>query len=624
MKPGYSIALVVLVLSFVTSCETARDEPVETRQWIEEESLRRLARIEGSIQLAGLEQPVEILRDKWGVAHIYAETSADLFFAQGFVAAQDRLYQIEIWRRTGTGELAEVFGPEYVERDRMARLVRYRGDMQAEWESYSPDTEAIATAFVQGVNAYVANADDRLPIEFELLDFKPGEWKPEHCVLRIAGLMMTRNARQEVARAEMVARLGTDITEKYLPTDPVVKLQPDPEVNLDGLDSRVIATYRGAAGIPKLHSLDASNNWVVDGVLSATGKPLLASDPHRSVILPSLRYLVHLVAPGWNVIGSGEPALPGVALGHNEYAGWGFTIVQHDQVDLYVEQINPDNPNQYRYKGDWLDMEIETQTIRVRDQDPVEVELKYTRHGAIIWEDAPDNKRVVAVKWTGTEPGTAGYLGSLATDRIKNWDDFVEAMKRWKIPAENIVYADIDGDIGWIPAGIVPIRPNWKGLFPVAGHTGEYEWSGFRTVDQLPQIHNPAQHYVATSNHNIRPEDHPYDMGFDWSEPYRFNRVNEVLSEGKKFTIDDFKKLQHDEMSLPARRLIAMLKQVPHGGSQEFQQARELLEEWDQILDRESRAAPLYEIWQEETLVPKFVETELPPDARDLWHAPLG
>ena len=617
MTPSrFPTLLATALLLSALGCQLNQPQ-AETQAWIEEESRKRLAQIEGSLQLPGLEQPVEVLRDKWGVAHIYAETVHDLFFAQGFVAAQDRLYQIEIWRRTGAGELSEVFGPDYIERDRMARLVSYRGDMQAEWESYSPDTEAIATSFVAGVNAYIAHAGDRLPIEFELLNFQPGEWKPEHCVLRIAGLMMTRNARQEVARAQMVSRLGTEITEKYFPTDPVVDLKPDPEVDLDGFDSRVIATYRGASGIPRLLSQDASNNWVVDGTLSETGKPLLASDPHRSIILPSLRYLVHLVGPGWNVIGSGEPALPGVALGHNERAGWGFTIVQHDQADLYIEKLNPQNPNQYLYKGEWLDMEIEKQTIQVRDQEAVEVELKYTRHGPVIWEDKEKN-RVAAVRWVGAEPGTAGYLGSLATDRVKNWDDFVEAMARWKIPPENIVYADVDGDIGWIPAGHVPIRPNWKGLFPVAGHTGKYEWAGFRTVDQLPQIHNPAQHYIATSNHNIRPENHPYDMGFDWSEPYRFRRVDEVLRQAKTFTIEDFKKLQHDEMSLPARRLIGMLKQLPQGGSAEFQQARKMLEEWDHVLDRNSQAAPLYEIWQEETLAPKFVETELPPEAREL------
>ena len=612
-----SLGGLLLAVGLVCSA-CAVPEQAETEEWLREESSKRLAQIEGMVSLAGLEQPVEVLRDKWGIAHIYAQTQHDLFFAQGFTAAQDRLYQIEIWRRTGAGELAEVFGPEFVERDRIARLVRYRGDMQAEWESYSPDTKEIATAFTDGVNAYIEHAGNRLPIEFDLLDFRPGQWKPEHCVLRIAGLMMTRNARQEVARAEMVAKLGIETTMKYSPTDPHRRLDPDPGVDLDGLDAAVVANYRASTGIPVLHSQDASNNWVVDGTLSATGKPLLASDPHRAVILPSLRYLAHLVAPGWNVIGSGEPALPGIAIGHNERAGWGFTIVQYDQVDLYVETVDPENPHRYRYRDEWLDIEVETEQIRVKGRaEPVAVELKYTRHGPVIWED-PEKDRVVAVRWAGAEPGTAGYLGSLATDRIQNWDGFVEAMKAWKIPAENIVYGDVDGDIGWIPAGLLPIRENWSGLLPVAGHTGEREWSGFRTVDELPRIHNPAQHYVATANHNIRPKDYPYDLGFDWSEPYRFDRVDEVLREGKKFTVDDFERLQHDSMSLAARQLLAMLKQVPEGGSAELREARQLLEGWDMVLARDSQAAPLFEAWQEETLKPKFVELMVPAAAEAL------
>ncbi len=611
-----STTFFLLLLVLAASCGPTEPQ-VETVDLLRDEAVSRLAQISGRIGLAGLEEPVEVLRDQWGVAHIYAKTQHDLFFAQGFVAAQDRLYQIEIWRRTGAGELAEVFGPEFVERDRMARLVRYRGDMESEWTSYSPDTEAIATAFAKGVNAYVESAGEKLPIEFALLDFKPGQWEPEHCILRIAGLMMTRNARQEVARAEMLTKLGPEITEKYLPTDPVRKLRPDDRVSLKGIDNRVIETYRHATEIPTLHSQDASNNWVVDGELSAGGRPLLASDPHRSVTMPSLRYLVHLVGPGWNVIGSGEPALPGVALGHNERVGWGFTIVQYDQVDLYVELTNPDNPSQYLYQDNWLDMEIESESIEVKGQEPVQVELKFTRHGPVIWED-PDSHRVVAVRWSGMEPGTGGYLGSLTMDRVQDWDGFVEAMSRWKIPAENIVYADIDGDIGWIPAGLMPIRDNWLGLLPIPGHTGEYEWSGFRTVDQLPQLKNPAEHFVATSNQNILPAGYPFHLGFDWSAPYRFRRVQEVLSQGRKFTIEDFKQLQHDETSLPARRLVGMLKQLPEGGSNEFQTARRMLEGWDAVMGRESQAAALYEVWQEEALVAEFVGAVLPEDAREL------
>lgn len=581
------------------------------------ESQARLAQIEGTIVLEGLEQPVEVLRDKWGVAHIYASTVADLFFTQGFVAAQDRLYQIEIWRRTGRGELAEIFGPSYAERDRIARLVRYRGDMQAEWESYSPDTRAIAESFTSGINAFVKHAADRLPIEFELLGFQPGEWKAEDCLLRIAGLLMTRNARQEVARAEMVHKLGLEATMKYMPTDPHRELKPDPEADLSGIDHSVLEGYRNAVSIPTLYGEDGSNNWVVDGTLSSSGKPLLASDPHRPVILPSLRYMVHLVAPGWNVIGAGEPALPGVAIGHNERVGWGFTIVQYDQVDLYIEKTDPENPNRYLYRGEWLDMKIEREEIKVKGQaDPTEVELKFTRHGPVIWEDTASH-RAVALRWSGAEPGTAGYLGSLAIDRVQNWDDFVEAMARWKLPSENIVYADVDGNIGWIPAGLMPIRKNWSGLLPVPGHTGKYEWEGFRAIGELPSIQNPSQHYVVTANHNIRPENYPHDLGFDWSAPYRFERIDKVLGEGKKFTVEDFQRLQHDETSIPARQLVDLLKQTPRGGSVRVQQVRMLLEAWDAVVSKDSGAAALFEVWFKE-LAPRFIASQIPEPQRRL------
>ena len=375
--------------------------------------------------------------------------------------------------------------------------------------------------------------------------------------------------------------------------------------------------YRNAVSIPTLYGEDGSNNWVVDGTLSSTGKPLLASDPHRPVILPSLRYMVHLVGPGWNVIGSGEPALPGVAIGHNERAAWGFTIVQYDQVDLYVEKTDPENPDRYLYRGEWLDMKVERVQIKVKGQpEPAEVELKFTRHGPVIWEDKASH-RAVAVRWSGAEPGTAGYLGSLAIDRVRNFDDFVEAMARWKLPSENIVYADVEGNIGWIPAGLMPIRKNWSGLLPVPGHTGKYEWEGFRTIDELPRIQNPSQHYVATANHNIRPENYPHDLGFDWSAPYRFQRLEKVLGEGKKFTVEDFQRLQHDELSIPARELLDLLKQTPRGGSVRVQQARMLLEAWDAVLSKDSGAAALFEVWFKE-LAPRFIASQIPEPQRQL------
>ena len=602
-----------LLASALLLCFSGCGRIDDSVQELRKESIKRLAQIEGPVSVGGLEQPVEVLRDHWGIAHIYAETVHDLFFAQGYVAAQDRLYQIEIWRRTGAGELAEVFGPEYVSRDRIARLVRYRGDMEAEWASYSPHAREIAEAFTSGINAYVEQNRENLPIEFELLGFQPGLWEPDHVLLRIAGLLMVGNVSQEIARAKMVAQLGEEATQKWYPTDPQRELRPDADLDLTGIDDRVTSAYRRAVSIPVLYEQDGSNNWVVSSELSATGAPLLASDPHRPVILPSLRYLVHLNGPGWNVIGSGEPALPGVAIGHNERIGWGFTIVQYDAADLFVERTNPENSNQYLLQGDWLDMRIEHEELRVQGQDqPEQVELKFTHNGPVIWED-PDNERVVALRWAGQEPGTAGYLGSLALDQVQDWNGFVEAMRAWKVPSENIVYADVDGNIGWIPAGLMPVREGWSGLLPVAAHTGRHRWSGFREIEELPQIKNPTSGYVATANHNILPKQYPHDLGFDWSAPYRIERINEVLEGGGKFSVEDFQRLQHDETSLPARELVAMLSETSARDSP----AATVFDGWDFVLDMDSKAAALFKAWMKR-LPAKYVAFQAPPAAREV------
>jgi penicillin amidase len=606
--------LLITMCIATAGCSSQPEEETEAR--LRERSQQRLAQLEGEIQLQGLEQPVEILRDTWGVAHVYASTPHDLFFAQGFVAAQDRLYQMEIWRRTGAGELSEVFGPDYIERDRMARLLRYRGDMDTEWQSYAPDARPIAEAFTRGVNAFVRSAAGRLPVEFELLDFEPGEWKPEHCLLRVATLPVTDNYDSEFVRAELVMKAGAEIAARLLPPNPMRPLIPDLEAELRGIDSALLARLNATARTPALWKDEGSNNWAVSGARTASGKPLLASDPHRAIALPSLRYLVHLVAPGWNVIGSGEPALPGVAIGHNEKIAWGFTVVHYDQADLYIEKTDPENPNRYLYQGQWLDMQVERESIKVRGRDEdAGVEIRFTRHGPVIWED-PATQRALALRWVGSEPGSAGYLASLSLDRARNWDDFVASMERWKTPSENFVYADVDGNIGWIPAGLVPIRESWDGLLPVPGHSGKHEWQGFRSLQQLPRKFNPPNQYVATANHDIRPENYPHDLGFDWSPPYRFRRVDEVLREEKKFTLDDFRALQHDEASLPARELIPLLREIPDE-ARGARQARDLLLSWDQVLSKDSGAAALYEVWIRE-LRRMMAAENVPPDVRAL------
>jgi len=402
---------------------------------------------EQRVSLPGLAAPVEILRDRWGVPHIYAGNVTDLFFAQGYMTARDRLWQIDLWRRTGTGKLAEILGPAAIARDRLARLVRYRGNPEEEWRSYGPNTREIVTAFVSGINAYILSLQGRWPAEFQIGGYSPGLWVPEDCLSRVAGLLMTRNLTREVSRVADVKRFGLQRVAQYLPPDPQVPLELPKGLDLADISGEILRAYNEAVGAVRFPA-QGSNNWVVDGSMTVTGKPILANDPHRPIQIPSLRKTFHLVAPGWNVFGAGEPALPGVALGHNESIGFGFTIVGIDQQDLYVEKLNPANSNEYFYRGAWRKMEVEKQQLTVKGRTaPAEIELHYTVHGPVIHEDLL-RRRAYALRWVGSEPGAAGYLAGLALAQAKNWAEFSKAVARYKVPSENIVYADRSGNIG--------------------------------------------------------------------------------------------------------------------------------------------------------------------------------
>jgi penicillin amidase len=542
---------------------------------------------------AGVREPVEILRDRWGVPHIYAKNTDDLFFAQGWITAKDRLFQIDLWRRTGTGKLAEVLGPTAVARDRIARLVRYRGDWTKEYESYAPDGRRIITAFANGINAYIKSLNGKRPLEFRLGGYDPGLWTPEDVVARVAGLGMTGNLTQEVNRSIEIANFGIVNTERFAPPDPFVHLTVPPGIDIKEITSAIIKDYQSAMGSARFPGEQGSNDWVIDGTMSATGKPLLANDPHRPITVPSLRKTVHLVAPGWNAIGAGEPALPGIAVGHNESIAWGFTIVGIDQEDLYVEKINPANPNQYLYKGAWKPVEVERQQIGVKNASPVQTELRYTQHGPIIYEDR-DKHLAYALKWVGEEPGGAGYLAGISAARAKNWNEFLASMQRFKVPSENMVYADTQGNIGWIAAGFSPVRKNWTGLLPVPGDSGEYEWSGYLPTAEMPQISNPQKHFIATANAKILPPGYTKQISYDWAPPFRVQRIEQMLSEPKKFTVEDFEHMQYDAVSLPAKRLQAIVRKSRP------ERNRELVDEflkWDARVTPDSRPALVFEMW---------------------------
>lgn len=592
------LAVLALALALTAHFVSPQTRPApDSAEELARAARAALAQLEGRIRLAGLRRPVEVIRDEWGVPHIYAKNTADLFFAQGFVAAQDRLWQMELWRRAGEGRLAEVLGPTAVERDKFARLMRYRGDMDAEWASYAPDARRIVESFVRGVNAFIETSRERPPIEFQLAGFRPEPWTPEVCLLRVAGLEVSGNAAREVQRAQLVRRVGAERAGELMPTDPHKESEVPVGLDLADITGDILAGMRAATAPPNLRPPDGSNNWVVSGALTATGKPLLANDPHRGVGLPSLRYITHLVGPGWNVIGAGEPALPGVSIGHNERVGFGVTIVGIDQQDLYVEQTDPADSLRYRHHDGWEQMRVEREEIKVKGRaEPLVVELKFTRHGPVVHEDTARH-RAYALRTVASEPGTAAYLAALSLDRARGWREFIAALARWKSPSENFVYADVAGNIGWQAAGLAPVRPNWSGLLPVPGWTGDYEWRGFLPPSELPRTFNPRAGFIATANHNILPPGYRHALGYEFSPDVRFRRIVEVLrAKPRGWTAADFARLQHDETSIVARELVPLLRGVKTDDAG-LRQAVALLLSWDFVLAQDSAAAALYEAW---------------------------
>ena len=560
-----------------------------SRDALRDSARARLATLDGTVRLTGLDSAVEVRRDRWGVPHIYARTAHDVFFAQGYVAAQDRLFQMEIWRRAGAGRLAEVLGPRYVTRDRLARLFSYRGDMDAEWRSYAPDTKALVTAFVSGVNAYIdevrANRS-KLPIEFSILGFLPERWTREVPLTRVTSLSGVANGTSELLRARLVAVVGTRRAAELLPTFPAHALDPAPGLDFGGLDPSALGGMGQVFSDVTFDRIEGSNNWVVSGKKTASGKPILANDPHRAITNPGVRYITHLVAPGWNVIGAGEPASPGVSIGHNDRIAFGLTIVGMDQQDIYLDS---DDTTKMRFVAD---------TILVRGEAPRVVMLAYTRHGPVLTIDR-GRHRAIVVRMVGQEPGTASYLASLSLDRARNWDEFRAAMARWKMPGENMVYADVDGNIGWIAAGLMPKR-SWSGLLPVPGD-GRYEWRGFVPIGELPQAYNPRSGYIATANDNIlryMPATYRTPISYEFPKPsYRAERLHEVLRDSGQFTVRDFERLQNDDVSLFARWLAPVMVRAATRAGAAARKEVSALAGWNYHMDKDQYAPLVFETW---------------------------
>jgi penicillin amidase len=575
-----------------------------------------------------LERPVRVVVDEWGVPHLYADRLYDAFAAQGFVAARDRLWQMDLWRKRGLGEMAGDFGPAYVDSDRMARAVLFRGDLYREWLAYGSDAKRVAEAFVAGVNAFVERTErdpSLLPEEFRLLGYRPARWRAPD-IVRIRHHGLTGNFSSEVGRAELYCRAGSDAARAdWLRRELVPEIVPAPPPGLDpcaipfaALRDAYAAATAGPTFPRAASGSDGSNNWVIAPSRSETGRPVLASDPHRAHAAPSLRYISHLVAPGMDVIGAGEPFLPGVSIGHNGTIAFGLTRFYIDQEDLYVYALNPDRPDEYRYKDRWEPVEVVLERIEVRGERPRDVELRFTRHGPVLAIDRASH-RAYALRAAWLEPGMAPYFGAVDYMRARSWDQFSAAMNRWGAPGENQIYADTDGNIGWIPAGLTPIRPNWDGLMPVHGD-GRYEWSGYRDMDELPRMLNPARGIIITANEYNVPADHPATakgIGYEWSDDSRARRLQQLAAAKDRYRFDDSVAWQLDTTSLPAQRLVRLLAGLS-SPEPPVSRALDTLRSWNGNLSPESAAAAIFEVWVSNHLRRAVPEAVLGRDAASL------
>ncbi|MCP4428002.1 MAG: penicillin acylase family protein [Chloroflexi bacterium] len=582
---------------------------------------------DGEIILNGLQDQTTVYRDEFGVPHIYAQNEADLFFAQGYVTAQDRFWQMEFWRHTGQGRISEIAGEATVETDKFIRTMgwnRMAETTTAYYREQTPEYYAILEAYSAGVNAYIEENRDTLSINQTILELvgEPWEIEPWTPVNTVSwGIVMSydlsgREMGREVSRAQLVKEFGEANIATWMPfypyedrpviapTDELTSVLPEEakspggeqmavnwnNVNLDIIGEAPITFGAG--------QFVGSNNWVVSGEHTQSGLPLLANDPHLGIQMPSIWYEVGLHAPGLDVTGFSFAGVPGVIIGHNDKIAWGVTNAGTNVLDLFIEKINPSNPNQYEYMGEWQDMDVIEETIKVNGGDDVVIDVRITRHGPIINEVVDDTSDVLAAQWTAAEPSRV-LQSVMLLNQAQNYDDFHEALSYWDVPAQNVVYADVEGNIAYQLPGLTPIRANDNGLLPMPGWTGENEWQGWVPYEELPAILNPEKGYIATANHAIVDEDYPHLITMYWDNGNRGQRIDELLQEAIAaggVSTDDFARIQFDSKSLTAQEYVPLLKDLSSDDPQ-VQAAIERLRGWDLQERRDSVPATLFELF---------------------------
>lgn len=596
-----------------------------------------LPQTQGVVKIAGLQGAVEIIRDVDGIPHIFAATRAEALFGLGYVHAQDRLWQMEFQRRVGQGRLSELFGSSTVSTDRFLRTLGPYRAAQSAWQRLNPETKVLIEAYTGGINAFVAGrSGNQLPPEFTLLRVAPKPWTGPD-VLVWAKMMawdLSGNYPTELLRSNLLQSVDEQDLQMLLPgypEDGLSALQTEPAPA--GYD-RLLALgeqVRRDTGVGAANGLGlGSNNWVVDATKSTTSAPLLANDPHLGARLPSTWYLAHMVADDLDVIGATIPGLPAVVIGRNRFISWGVTNFGPDVQDLFRERLSPDG-QQAEFMGQLEPMQLITETIEVRDAAPVQQLVHITRHGPLIsdalnqnaLESLPDEREPslepLALRWVALEPEDETISAFLGIDRARSWDDFRAALRLYVAPAQNFVYADVEGNIGQYGPGRVPIRADGDGSRPVEGWSGRYEWTGWIPFDDLPSVYNPAEHMIVTANNRTIPADYPYFLARDWAEPYRAQRIKELLRARPQHSPADFAAMQADSTSVLARELLPSLLASVSPEDERMGAALAKLSQWNYETTEDSAATAIFQSWY--LRLPRAVaEDELGPNLIDTYE----
>jgi penicillin G amidase len=524
---------------------------------------RPAEQMRGRLQLMGLSASVEVSRDGWGVPHIYAQGESDALFAQGFVHAQDRLWQMDFNRRLAAGRLSEVMGPVALPLDRWVRILGLRRIAEREEESLESDARELLGAYAAGVNARIEMG--RFPVEFRLLGYEPDPWTPADSLswAKMMAWWLSANWSAEIVRAQLASRLGAEQAAELEPLRPGDRR---PALEAEGGDNDpTVSTAPEAPGIPfggAVPGGSGSNNWVVSGTRTASGHPLLANDMHLAMTIPAVWYENHVVGGALEVAGVTFPGIPFVVAGHNRHVAWGFTAGFADVQDLYLERLRhtEDGRVEQECRGEWLPADLVRESITVKGGDAVTEEVVVTRHGPIINGLAPDyiGEAPLALRWTALEPEQM-FRALRNMNQARSCQEFREALRDWGTPAQNVVYADTAGDIAYTLAGKVPVRARGDGTVPVPGWTDDHEWTGFVPYEELPHRHNPPQGFIATANDRVWGDAYPHLLGEDHCAGYRSRRIHELIEERERIDVGYVQGMQFDQVSLHARAIAGSL-----------------------------------------------------------------